>query len=305
MNPEVSEPPTTTPRSFPELHIIEPTSAHTHTAILLHGRGSNGPEFAEELMEESRLPGHPTLAQKFSSWRFVFPSSRQLWNTFFEEDMPAWFEAHSLTDITARQELQEPGIIEGVGYLSSVLGDEIERVGGDAGKVVLGGISQGAAVGMWTLLCRRKSDRLGGFVGASTWLPFAGYIREYAGKCGEDNSEANFVGGMMSHLRYFVTCPRELKGVLNTPVFLGHGIDDEMVGVDLGRQARKVLEQLGMEVEWKEYEGAELDGHWIKVPEEMDDIARFLRAVESKNFSIQREGEVDNGSQCAWDKSAA
>ncbi|KFY62869.1 hypothetical protein V496_04344 [Pseudogymnoascus sp. VKM F-4515 (FW-2607)] len=127
MNPEVSEPPTTTPRSFPELHIIEPTSAHTHTAILLHGRGSNGPEFAEELMEESRLPGHPTLAQKFSSWRFVFPSSRQLWNTFFEEDMPAWFEAHSLTDITARQELQEPGIIEGVGYLSSVLGDEIER----------------------------------------------------------------------------------------------------------------------------------------------------------------------------------
>ncbi|OBT63717.1 hypothetical protein VE03_06191 [Pseudogymnoascus sp. 23342-1-I1] len=203
MDPDASQP-STTPHSFPELHIIESTSPHTHTAILLHGRGSNGPEFAEELVEESMLPGHPTLAQKFPSWRFVFPSSRQLWSTLFQEDMQAWFEAHSLIDITLRQELQEPGITEAVGYLSSVLDDEIER----------------------------------------------------------------------------------LRGVLNTPVFLGHGVDDEMVGVDLGRQARKVLEQLGMEVEWKEYEGAELDGHWVKVPEEMDDISRFLRAVESRNTSI-------------------
>lgn len=271
--------------SFPDLHIIEPTSphTHTHTAILLHGRGSNGPEFAEELQEESKLPGQPTLAQKFPTWRFVFPSSRQLWSTLFEEDMPAWFEAHSLTDITSRQELQEPGIIEAVGYLSSVLDDEIERVGGDAGKVVLGGISQGAAVGMWTLLCRKKSDRLGGFVGASTWLPFAEDIREYLGK-GEENSPGRgFVESMMSHLRHLDTRPRESRGWLNTLVFLGHGVDDGMVDIELGRQAKKVLEQLGMEVEGKEYEGADLEGHWVKVPEEMDDIARFLRAVESKN----------------------
>lgn len=79
--------------------------------------------------------------------------------------MPAWFEAHSLTDITARQELQEPVVIAAVGYLTYALDDEIERVSGDAGKVVLGGISQGAAVGMWTLLCRSKSDRLGGVRG--------------------------------------------------------------------------------------------------------------------------------------------
>ncbi|KFZ12275.1 hypothetical protein V501_04309 [Pseudogymnoascus sp. VKM F-4519 (FW-2642)] len=285
MDPDTHQPPTI-PHSFPELHIIEPTSPHTHTAILLHGRGSNGPEFAEELMEESKLPGQPTLAEKLPCWRFVFPSSRELWSTLFEEDMPAWFEAHSLSDITSRQELQEPGIIEAVGYLSSVLDDEIVRIGGDAGKVVLGGISQGAAVGMWTLLCGEKRETLGGFVGASTWLPFAGHIGEYVGKGGEDSPGRNFVESKMSHLRHLVTRPRESRGVLNTPVFLGHGIDDEMVNIELGRQARKVLGQLGMEVEGKEYQGAELDGHWFKVPEEMDDIERFLRAVESKNGSI-------------------
>ncbi|KFY40146.1 hypothetical protein V494_03619 [Pseudogymnoascus sp. VKM F-4513 (FW-928)] len=276
--------------SFPELHIIEPTSPHTHTAILLHGRGSNGPEFAEELMEDSKLPGHPTLAQKLPGWRFVFPSSKQLWSTLFEEDMPAWFEAHSLTDTTSRQELQEPGIIEAVGYLSSVLDNEIKRVGGDTGNVVLGGISQGAAVGMWTLLCGEERGRLGGFVGASTWLPFAAYIGEYVSKDGEKNSGTDFVASMMSHLRRLVAQPREFRGVLDTPVFLGHGVDDEMVGIQLGRQARKTLEHLGMEIKSKEYNGAELDGHWVKVPEEMDDIARFLRAVESRNMpAIEQE----------------
>lgn len=101
MDPDTDQQPSL-PHSFPDLHIIEPTSIHTHTAILLHGRGSDGPEFAEELLEESKLPGQPTLAQTFPAWRFVFPSSRQLWSTLFEEDMPAWFEAHSLTDITSR-----------------------------------------------------------------------------------------------------------------------------------------------------------------------------------------------------------
>lgn len=285
MDPNANQP-SPAPHSFPELHIIEPTSPHTHTAILLHGRGSDGPEFAEELMEESKLPRQPTLAQKFPSWRFVFPSSRQLWSTLFEEYMPAWFEAHSLNDITSRQELQEPGIVEAVGYLSSVLDDELGRLDADAGKVVLGGISQGAAVGMWTLLCGKKRGRLGGFVGASTWLPFAGSIGEYVSKTEDNIGGRHFVESMMSHLSHLIAQPREFRGVLNTPVFLGHGIDDEMVDVELGRQARKVLEQLGMEVEGKEYVGADLDGHWVKVPEEMDDIASFLRAIESRGKQI-------------------
>ena len=36
----------------------------------------------------------------------VFPSSRQLWDSTFQETMPAWFEAASLTDINLKKELQ-------------------------------------------------------------------------------------------------------------------------------------------------------------------------------------------------------
>lgn len=86
-------------------------------------------------------------------------------------------------------------------------------------------------------------------MGASTWLPFAGYIGEYVGRDGEKSSDRDFVGSMLSHLRHIVARPRESRGLLNTPVFLGHGVDDGTVDVELGRQARKVLEELGMDVE--------------------------------------------------------
>lgn len=62
----------------------------------------------------------------------------------------------------------------------AVLDEEIARLGGNAEKVVLGGISQGGAIGMWTLLCSETPTRqLGAFVGASTWLPFAENIESY------------------------------------------------------------------------------------------------------------------------------
>lgn len=149
----------------------------------------------------------------------------------------------------------------------------MRRVGG-AERVVLGGISQGAAVGAWTLLCGR-TGRLGGFVGASGWLPFASGIE----RLGRGEGESGFVDSMMARLWEDLVPPGGSKGVLDTPVFLGHGVDDGTVDVELGRETRRVLAALGMRVEWREYAGAELEGHWLKVPEEVDDIVRFLGKV--------------------------
>ena len=122
---------------FGPTQIIDPITEHTHTAILLHGRGSNGPEFAQELFEETLFPDRSSLAQKLPSWKWVFPSSRELWSEAFQEDMPAWFEAHSLTDITARQEVQIPGIKESMGYVKNIINAEIEKLDGASEKIVL------------------------------------------------------------------------------------------------------------------------------------------------------------------------
>ncbi|KAF5653629.1 lysophospholipase [Fusarium sp. NRRL 25303] len=262
---------------FGAVYIVEPIGSHTHTAILLHGRGSNGEEFAQELFEETLLSDQSSLAQKLPSWRWVFPSSRELWSTAFQEDMPAWFEAHSLTDITAQQDLQIPGIKESVSYIKTIVDQEIKRLGGDTSKVVLGGISQGAAVGMWTLLCHDTIERpIGAFFATNTWLPFASSIEKYLSHESASHIDAGteFVTGMLAQSK--VSLPQSRERLPSTTVFLGHGTDDAYVNVELGRKARDILIQAGFTVEWREYQGAELEGHWFKAPEEVDDILNFL-----------------------------
>lgn len=251
---------------------------------MLHGRGSNGPEFAQELAETAS-PGQTHLLQRFPTWRWVFPSSQQeLWSTAFEETLPAWFEAHSLTDTSEREDLQISGIKQSVAHIQAIVDKEVESLGGQAHRVVIMGISQGGAVGMWTLLCQRNLERrFGAFVGASTWLPFARYIQELLSKndssretgAGTGSSDI-FVRDMLS--TWLSPNARASTGrqLLSTPVFLGHGNDDAFVGVDLGQEARRVLDDVGFPVQWKDYRGAELEGHWIKVPEQVDDIACFL-----------------------------
>ncbi|KAI2470471.1 Alpha/Beta hydrolase protein [Annulohypoxylon bovei var. microspora] len=274
--------------NFGPTHVVEPTTRHTHTAILLHGRGGTGEDFAEELLDSIGLT-EETVAQRLPAWRWVFPSSKQLWSTTFEEELPAWFEAHSLTDVTARQDLQLPGIRESVQHLRAILNDEIVRLDGSADRVVLGGISQGAAIAIWVLLCRDiPARRLGAFVGASTWLPFAANVESFLSPSAISHdrnprstslasSEADsFVEGMMGALRRTLPDPSVRRPFLSTPVFLGHGTDDAYVDIELGRQARHVLTQIGFEVEWREYDGADQEGHWLKVPEEVDGIVHFL-----------------------------
>ncbi|KAF5568540.1 acyl thioesterase 1 [Fusarium napiforme] len=263
--------------AFGPTYIVEPTESHTHTVVFLHGRGSNGEEFAQELFEETLLSDQSSLAQKLPSWRWVFPSSRELWSTAFQEDMPAWFEAHSLTDTTARQDLQITGIQESVSYIKTILDQEIERLGGDASRVVLGGISQGAAVGLWTLLCLDTIERpLGAFFATNTWLPFASSVERYLSQ--EPNSPVDvgteFVVGMLAQSSVSLSKPQER--LPSTTVFLGHGTDDAYVDVELGRKARDIIIQAGFTVKWKEYQGAEQEGHWFKAPEEVDDLLNFL-----------------------------
>ncbi|KAK4195176.1 Alpha/Beta hydrolase protein [Triangularia verruculosa] len=273
----------TTRTAFGLVHVIQPKAEHhTHTAIMLHGRGSDGPEFAEEL-SETTLPGQKDLMQRLPGWRWVFLSSQHLWSTAFEEELPAWFEAHSLTDTTLRQDLQIDGIRQSTSYIQSVINKELDLLGGRSDKLVLAGISQGGAIAMWTLLCQTRLDtRLGALVGTNTWLPFAKNIERVLGDRGsasrDDGSDSDAFVKSMTSAWTTVSAP----SLLSTPIFLGHGTDDAMVDVQLGREARDVLSKVGFQVEWKEYSGAELEGHWIKVPEEVDDIVAFLEALDPR-----------------------
>lgn len=262
--------------SRPALHIVQPLAAHTHTAIVLHGRGSNGPEFAEELFD-TKLSDNSSLATKLPGWRWVFPSSKEFWNETFQEHMPEWFEASSLADPTLDKEAQMPGIIESYQYIEGVIADETKLLSGKTSNLLFGGISQGGAVALWMLLCRNTSSKIGAFFAASTWLPFAESIERghtTSDSTADDNASQGAADSFISQHAHCLQ--QEQRQPSNVPVFLGHGVDDAYVDVSLGRQAQQVLSSARFNVEWKGYSGADQEGHWLQEPDEMDDIYEFI-----------------------------
>jgi acetyl esterase/lipase len=162
------------------------------------------------------------------------------------------------------------------------------KLGGRGDKLVLGGISLGGATAIWSLLCSDTARRLGAFFAASTWLPFHNNIKRLANIMASSSTNTEPQFGLTDSDKFventiapFLRSHASTQApgpLMSTPVFIGHGSDDAYVDVILGRQARDVLRQFGFNVEWREYSGADQEGHWLKCPEEVDDIASFLSA---------------------------
>lgn len=268
----------TAPTAFGDIHIIQPSEAHTHTIVLLHGRGSTGAEFADELFDtiadDDEQVSTTTANDLFPSVRWVSPSSRSQWDMTFEEYMPAWFEAPSLADPSVGRDFQAPGIRDAVVHIDRLLEDEVVKLEGRSCKLFLGGVSQGGAIAMLALLsrgCGGKSEaggrgsRFAGFLAASTWLPFASDI--------DQGIALDIAGDAVVDLITIHSKP----DLLETPLLFGHGVDDAYVDADLSREVYQVLKKTGFKGKWKEYSGAEQEGHWLQTPDQVNDIIQFLR----------------------------
>ena len=283
-----------TTTDFPDLHVLEPQPghAHTHTAIMLHGRGSGGEEFEEALgMTDISTRPWETLFSHFPSWRWVFPSAPMLWSSTYHEAFPQWFDIASLTDVDDAQMLQTDGIKRSTAYLLRLIDQEVDRLQGRRDGVFVCGISQGGAIGLWAMLCQNTSlGGLGGFVGWSTWLPFSDAITNYLSGVKteqEVSAEETEAAGFVAEMMYEYSASG--RGLLDTPVFLGHGSDDCTIDIENGEKIKEMLESVGVTPEWKVYEGAELSGHWIKDPEGVVDVANFFKAQIEKNGAPMKE----------------
>ncbi|RMJ10156.1 hypothetical protein CDV36_010212 [Fusarium kuroshium] len=276
---EPANTPSNSTQGYGPAHVLDhhPDHPHLHTIVFLHGRGSDAEEFAEELMDSSVLSDGRSLQEALPGWRWVFPAARQVWSEVFKEFMPMWFE---LRDGRDDGDGDSEGLKEAVTHVRGILQEERTRLG-DYGKVILGGISQGGAVGMWTVLSLMGEGNvdddddpgkwLGGFVGSSTWMPLGDDVEKMLDG---DNDGSEFVGHMMRSLS------QQQQSTI--PVLMGHGIDDAYVDVNLGRQAAHILSRVGCGVDWREYTGAEQEGHWFKVSEQMDHIYEFLKNLEAQ-----------------------
>lgn len=212
----------------------EPGAAPLASIIVLHGLGADGNDFVPIAQELDLSAIGPV--------RFVFPSAPVRPVTINGGyEMRAWYDIYP-PDANGQRQEDGPGLRHSQALVQALLDREAER-GVPPERTVLMGFSQGCAMSLMTGL--RAPQRLAGIVGLSGYLPLAETTAS-------ERSDAN----------------------RNTPLFLGHGEQDEMVAIDRGMATRDALQALGQPVDWHTYPM----GHSV-CPEEVADLNRWLLRV--------------------------
>lgn len=250
---------------------------------------------------QAEKPAVATLQTAFPHARFVFPTAARRRATIYKRARThQWFDNWRLDPpATDREELQIDGLRETTEYLHQLLRAEIAVVPGGGRNIVLGGLSQGCAASLVALLLWQGED-LGAFVGMCGWLPYAerlmAEIRGEEDDQRQDDGELDFnpfmvdgddgsndgeatapTGRAVAWLRDelglpSLARPSRVPTGLQTPVFLGHGVQDEKVSVILGRRASECLSFCEAKVFWNEYDGL---SHWYS-SEMLNDMVRHL-----------------------------
>jgi phospholipase/carboxylesterase len=171
--------------------------------------------------------------------RFVFPHAPERPVTInMGARMRAWYDIVRLGGGAE----DSAGIHQSQALLEGLIARERER-GIAPGRIVLAGFSQGGAIALHTGL--RHAERLAGIMALSTYLPLPATLET-------DRSPAN----------------------ADVPIFMAHGLNDEMIGIARALASRDALEALGYAPVWHEYPMA----HAV-CEEEVTAIAGWLAGV--------------------------
>jgi len=153
--------------------------------------------------------------------------------------MRAWFDIYGLD---AQAPIDRDGIAASVLTIRAILAEQLTELG--AQNVLVGGFSQGGVIALHAAL--GLDEKLAGVLALSTWLPAVDLLPDRA-----KNPEL--------------------------PIFLGHGLHDEIVPLSAAEQAIELLKTMGMRrIERHVY----AMGHAI-LPEEIADIAEWIARVTS------------------------
>lgn len=135
------------------------------------------------------------------------------------------------------EETSRAGLEKAAVRIADLVRSETEFVSLD--RIFLGGISQGSAVAIHSLL--RSGLQIGGYMGFCTWLPLYDEVKSGT--------------------------------IVSTPIFLAHNKDDKVISIDNKELMQKNLRHLGLKVTWRTYDTG---GHWLNEPRGLDEIVTFL-----------------------------
>ena len=153
--------------------------------------------------------------------------------------MRAWYDI-AYQDLVMKED--EPGVRQSQKMIEELVAKESTR-GVPPNRIVIAGFSQGGVIALQTAL--RHPKRLAGVMSLSAYLPLVATVEM------ERNPANN-----------------------DMPVFLGHGIMDNIVPLPLGTTSRDRLIKLGYDIDWHQYPMA----HSV-CPEELEDIGAWFTRV--------------------------
>jgi phospholipase/carboxylesterase len=211
---------------------IEPTSAHTHSVIWLHGLGADGHDF-EGIVPSLNLDDKPGI-------HFIFPNAPvQAVTINGGAKMRAWYD---ILEMSMEREVDVSGIYQSVAAIELLIREEITK-GIPSENILLAGFSQGGVIALHTGL--KYPQKLAGIVALSTYLPTLEQLKI-------ERSPTNSA----------------------MPIFMGHGILDSVVDVEIGKKAADGLIAMGYDIRWHDY----VIEHSVCV-EEVEHIANFINTV--------------------------
>lgn len=155
--------------------------------------------------------------------------------------MRAWYD---IVDLSLEQQPDIPAIKESALDLHALIEQE-KSLGIATGNILLAGFSQGGVIALQAGLT--YPEKLAGILALSTYLPTIGHLSA-------ERSPANS----------------------GTAIFMGHGILDSVVPVEIAKAAYDGLQSLGYNVSWHDY----VMEHSVCI-EEIQHISGFINQVFS------------------------
>jgi phospholipase/carboxylesterase len=178
---------------------------------------------------------------KSAGVRFIFPHAAHMAVTINGGyHMPAWYDILSLDG--RQREIDEAGIIATRHRIRALITRENAR-GIATDRIVIAGFSQGGAIAYTLGLTHQQ--RLAGIMALSTYIPAPDLLKAEFNPINRD-----------------------------TPIFAGHGLQDDVVVLPMGIDAKNQVQHLGCDVEWHTYPMA----HSVCV-EEIRDIGLWLTGL--------------------------
>ncbi|KAH7125197.1 phospholipase/carboxylesterase family protein-like protein [Dendryphion nanum] len=294
---------------YPAPLIVPPTSgSHKNTIIILHGRGSTADIFSSPLLTHPVTLHSPSKDQSSSTFqsffpytKFVFPTASRRRAVHYNRSFThQWFDMYPLDtfDSEHKQNVQMKGLKESTEYLHRLLTEETHLVGGQ--NVILMGLSQGCATSLLSAILW-EGENLAAVVGICGWLPLRRDMLEFTAQEDEEllsdddlferdddgqneNRKTRYsqvVEWLREEMDLSSSCGHkeratESLSMQRTPVFLGHGSEDEKVPLALGKLAAEALSVMEIAATFQDYEGL---GHWYSA-NMLRDIINFIKEVE-------------------------